>query len=479
MIDHCTPIAPVSILRRGAVVAAALVAATLSVSAIARPSAEPPKGTPPIFSALTLAEALTANAGDGRILVVKATAEWCMPCKRMDATTWREESVVEWFRERGTAISLDVDRHRDDAQRLRIRAMPTMVAFRDGKELDRSTGYQSGEALLGWLSRVEQGETTATRLAALTARPREGDGALTMQERMGLARELAGANRFDEATDEYTWLWRNMARVEPGMAGVRGSFLIGDMQRLVAAHDGARERFRVLRDEAQAQRDAATRSPLALMDWVALNDVIGDEAATLEWFDEVRQRPDAASVISPVEVRVVRLLERHDRWADLGRLQRNPTAAVAQEAAMMDRLVALSTAGGTAGSAAGGELDPASTREMLEFARQDFREKAGRVYASLLAADRVEDAEAVATEAMRLEPHDPERMAQVLVATALRAGQPREAQRELLGPRPLRTERGAGAAEAAAAVAEDSETEPARAARRREALEQLDRALEE
>jgi len=471
-----TRISSTSILGRGVTLAAALVAATLSASTVAIPFAEPPKETPPIFSTLTLTEALKANESDGRILVVKATAEWCMPCKRMDATTWREEAVVEWFRERGMAISLDVDRHRDDAQRLRIRAMPTMVAFRDGEELDRSMGYQSGDALLAWLARVEQGETTASRLAALMERPREGAGALSMQDRMGLARELGGADRFDEAIDEYVWLWRNMARVEPGMAGVRASFLAADMGRLATAHDGARSRFRELRDEAKARLDAATgsQSPLILMDWAALNDAIGDEAATLAWFDEVRERPDAASVIAPIEVRVVRLLEQHDRWADLGRLHRNPTGALASEASMMERLIAMSRAGGVAG----GELDADEMRQMLEFARQSFRDKAGRMYASLLAAERNEDADAVAAEAMRLEPHDPERMAQALVATALRADQPRESHRELLGPRPLRTERGDGAAEVAAEVAEDSEAETAREARRREALEQLERALE-
>lgn len=115
-----------------------------------------PVGPPPILSGLSLAEALAQNRTDDRLLLVKGTAKWCGPCQSMDRSTLRDEALVAWMKEHGTAIALDVDQSPAEARRLAIAAMPTLIVFRGGEELDRVVGYRSGEQLLEWLSELDR-----------------------------------------------------------------------------------------------------------------------------------------------------------------------------------------------------------------------------------------------------------------------------------------------------------------------------------
>jgi thiol:disulfide interchange protein len=66
---------------------------------------------PPAMTDLPYAQAIKQNAEqDDKLLIVKFTADWCVPCKRMDRTVWSDAKVIEYLQEHGiTVIAVDID----------------------------------------------------------------------------------------------------------------------------------------------------------------------------------------------------------------------------------------------------------------------------------------------------------------------------------------------------------------------------------
>lgn len=72
-------------------------------------------------------------------------ATWCPPCRQIAPI------IDELARElTGRAIigKLDVDKNQITASRFRVRSIPTLLIFKDGREVERIIGLQSKTALL-------------------------------------------------------------------------------------------------------------------------------------------------------------------------------------------------------------------------------------------------------------------------------------------------------------------------------------------
>lgn len=107
---------------------------------------------PQVFSDLAFAEAEIKAAQQDKFLLVDVTAVWCKPCQVMEATTWVDPEVVAWISLNAITIQVDVDKQREVARQLEIQAMPTVIVFKDGKEINRIVGYQDAAQLLNWLN---------------------------------------------------------------------------------------------------------------------------------------------------------------------------------------------------------------------------------------------------------------------------------------------------------------------------------------
>ena len=72
-------------------------------------------------------------------------AEWCTPCKMMKP---RLLEVAEVIGEKAKIVTVDVDKEKKITERFRIQSVPTLIIFKDGKQLWRQSGIISANALI-------------------------------------------------------------------------------------------------------------------------------------------------------------------------------------------------------------------------------------------------------------------------------------------------------------------------------------------
>lgn len=68
----------------------------------------------------------------------------CDPCRDQISII---ETMAKRFQDTVRVIDLNVDDHRQFAIRLGITSIPTLIIFKDGRELQRFVGFQSAEVL--------------------------------------------------------------------------------------------------------------------------------------------------------------------------------------------------------------------------------------------------------------------------------------------------------------------------------------------
>lgn len=96
-----------------------------------------------------LIEHLTAQnfahkTGSG-IVLVDFWADWCMPCKMM-APVLNEVAVAT--EDKAKVYKLNVDEHQQVAATYGIRGIPTLILFRDGREVERIVGLKPKEYII-------------------------------------------------------------------------------------------------------------------------------------------------------------------------------------------------------------------------------------------------------------------------------------------------------------------------------------------
>jgi len=330
---------------------------------------------PGVFADLSFDDALVRASSEGKLLLIDFTAAWCAPCKHMDETAWRAKAVEAWVAQHAIAIQVDVDEQPAPAERFTIQAMPTMVLLRDGRELDRTTGGRSEVKLLEWLEGARAGKTEVeTQLSSLDA--------ADVSARLQLSQMLRTRGRHAEALEHLEYLWLHALEHEPAWYGVKHSFLAMAIGALVAEFAPAKGRFAVLRDALAARLPERE----SFHDWCTLNRVLGDEAATLAWFDGVKADPPEALKLE-FDHTITELLREHERWADLGRLYRAPIDQLTRGHELLQEVARHD-----------------EDQDTVRYFRDKFRSDAAAVIRALRAAGRDGEVAGFRAEAVRLDP---------------------------------------------------------------------------
>ena len=83
-------------------------------------------------------------------VLVDFWATWCGPCKMLSPIVAEIASSAEGFK----VCSLDVDEAQEIAMRYQVSAIPTLIVFKNGKEVKRSVGFVQKPQILAMLNDI-------------------------------------------------------------------------------------------------------------------------------------------------------------------------------------------------------------------------------------------------------------------------------------------------------------------------------------
>lgn len=82
--------------------------------------------------------------GSNKPVLVDFWAEWCAPCRMLAPTV---DAVAQHYGDNASVVKLNVDDNPSTAQRYGIKGIPTLILFREGKEVERVVGATSKESI--------------------------------------------------------------------------------------------------------------------------------------------------------------------------------------------------------------------------------------------------------------------------------------------------------------------------------------------
>lgn len=89
------------------------------------------------------------------VTMVDFTARWCPPCRVLGALL---AALAAEYAGRARFVAIDVDDEPALAERFGVRAMPTLVVWRDGREVGRVVGSRPRAFVAGVLDRALAGD---------------------------------------------------------------------------------------------------------------------------------------------------------------------------------------------------------------------------------------------------------------------------------------------------------------------------------
>ena len=84
-----------------------------------------------------------AALAEGKLMMVDFWANWCMPCRMLGPVI---EQLAQDYEGKAVIGKVDVDEQGELAMRYGVMSIPTVIFFKDGKEIDRKVGVMPAGA---------------------------------------------------------------------------------------------------------------------------------------------------------------------------------------------------------------------------------------------------------------------------------------------------------------------------------------------
>ena len=84
-------------------------------------------------------ESFDKSLNEGKLMMVDFWANWCGPCRMLGPVI---EQLAEQYGDKAVIGKVDVDDQAELAMRYGVMSIPTVIFFKDGKEIDRKVGVQ-------------------------------------------------------------------------------------------------------------------------------------------------------------------------------------------------------------------------------------------------------------------------------------------------------------------------------------------------
>ena len=82
------------------------------------------------------------------VTLVDFYADWCGPCRMLSPVL---EKVAKHFEGRARVAKLDIDHAQRISSTFQVTSVPTMILFKDGKEVDRIVGLRDADAIIDFI----------------------------------------------------------------------------------------------------------------------------------------------------------------------------------------------------------------------------------------------------------------------------------------------------------------------------------------
>jgi len=100
---------------------------------------------------LTLSDKNFQQQTKNKVVIVDFWAEWCAPCRMMAPVLNDVASELSGNHRVG---KVNIEQYQSLAQKYKVRSIPTLILFKDGKEIDRFVGVKSKEFIVSQLQKA-------------------------------------------------------------------------------------------------------------------------------------------------------------------------------------------------------------------------------------------------------------------------------------------------------------------------------------